>query len=63
MHPGSYTNIHYDVTDLVNHGMIKNAKTLISWERRMIFLKTKKLLTCVSDDTFSEVNFFTEGSL
>ena len=63
MHPGSYTNIHYDVTDLVNHGMIKNAKTLISWERRMIFLKTKKLLTCVSDDTFWEVNFFTEGSL
>ena len=23
----SYTNIHHDVTDLVNHGIITNAKT------------------------------------
>ena len=33
MHPVSCTNTHDDVTDLVNHGMVKNTKTWISWER------------------------------
>ena len=28
MHPVSSTNKHHDVTDLVNHGMIKITKTL-----------------------------------
>ena len=32
LHPDSCTNTHYDVTNLVNHRMFKNTKTLISWE-------------------------------
>ena len=30
MHTVSCSNTHHDVTDLVNHGMIKNTKTGIS---------------------------------
>ena len=26
-HPVSYTSTHHDVTDSVNHGMVKNTKT------------------------------------
>ena len=33
MHLVSCTNTHRDVTDLVNHGMVKNTKPWISWER------------------------------
>ena len=47
MHLVSCTNTHRDVTDLVNHGMVKNTKTWISWERNIIFLQNKKILnTC-----------------
>ena len=44
MHPVSCTNTHHDVTDLVNHGMAKNTKTWISWERNITFLRNKKIL-------------------
>ena len=44
MHLVSCTNTHHDVTDLVNHGMVKNTKTWISWERNIIFLWSKKIL-------------------
>ena len=44
MHLISCTNTHHDVTDLVNHGMVKNTKTWISWERNIIFLQNKKIL-------------------
>ena len=44
MHPVSCTNTHHDVTDLVNHGMVKNTKTWISWERNITFLWNKKIL-------------------
>ena len=40
----SYTNTHCDITDSVNHGMVKNTKTWISWERNIIFLWNKKNL-------------------
>ena len=40
----SCTNTHHDVTDSVNHGMVKNAKTWVSWERNIIFLRNKKIL-------------------
>ena len=40
----SCTNTHRDVTDLVNHGMVKNRKTWISWEQNIIFLWNKKIL-------------------
>ena len=35
MHPVSCTNTHHDVTDFVNHGMVKNTKTWISWEHNL----------------------------
>ena len=56
MHPVSYTNTNHDVTDLVNHGMVKNAKTWRSRERNINFLwNKKKFLICASDDKVSEV--------
>ena len=55
MHLVSCTNTHRDVTDLVNHGMVKNTKTGISWERNIIFYETKKFLICALDSTFWEV--------
>ena len=44
MHLVSWTNTHRDVTDLVNHGMVKNTRTGVSWERNIIFLQNKKIL-------------------
>ena len=44
MHPVSFPNIYRDVTDLVNHGMFKNKKTRISWERNVILVRNKKNL-------------------
>ena len=44
MHSVSCINTHHDVTDLVNHGMDKNTKTYISWERNVNFLRNKKIL-------------------
>ena len=44
MHLVSCTNTNRDVTDLVNHGMVKNTKTWICWERNIIFLRNKKIL-------------------
>ena len=35
MHPASFTNTNCDVTDLVNHGMVKNKNPWISWERNI----------------------------
>ena len=55
MHLFSCTNTHHDFTDFVDPGMVKNTKTIISWERKITFLPNKKFLTCASDDTFWEV--------
>ena len=56
MHPVSCADTHHDVTDLINHGMVKYTKTWIPWGRNIIFLQNKKnQLTYVSDDTFWEV--------
>ena len=44
MHHVSCTNTHHDVTDLVNHQMVKNTKTLISREQNIILLSNKKIL-------------------
>ena len=44
MHPVSCTNTHHDVTDLVNHGVVENTKTWISWEQNTTFLRNKKIL-------------------
>ena len=42
MHPVSCTNTHRDVTDLVNHVMVKNTKAWIPWEWNIIFIRNKK---------------------
>ena len=44
MHLVSSTNTHRDVTDLANHGVVKNTKTWISWERNKIFVRNKIIL-------------------
>ena len=44
MHPASCTNTHHDVTDLLNHGMVKNTKTWVSWEWNVTFLWNEKAL-------------------
>ena len=42
MHPVSCTNTYPDMTDLLNHGMVKNDKILIPWERKTTFRGDKK---------------------
>ena len=44
MHPVSCTTTHHDITDLVNHGIVKNRKAWISWEWNITFLQNKKIL-------------------
>ena len=44
IHPVSCTNAHHDVTDSVNHEMVKNTKTWISQDWNMTFLWNKKNL-------------------
>ena len=58
MHLVSCTNTYRDVTDLVNHEMVKKKKIWISSERNIVFLRNKKFLICAPDDTFWEVNRF-----
>ena len=43
MHPVLCNNTHHDATDLVNHGIVKNAKTWISSKWSIIFLRNKKI--------------------
>ena len=40
----SCANTDCDVTDLVNHEMVRNTRTWISWEWNIIFLWNKKIL-------------------
>ena len=40
----SCTNNHHDITDLVNHGMVKSTKTRISQKQNLLFLRNKKIL-------------------
>ena len=42
MHPVSRTNTHHDVTDLVNHGMVRNTKN--RKKGNIAFLRNKKTL-------------------
>ena len=54
-HPLSCTDTHHDVTDLINHGMVKDTKNLNSLRTEHNFSTNKKILTRASDDTFWEV--------
>ena len=44
MHLVACTNTHQDATDFVDLEMVKNTKTLISSERKITFLRNKKIL-------------------
>ena len=44
MHLASCTNTHHDVTNLINHEMVKNSNTWISEERNITFLQNKEIL-------------------
>ena len=44
MHLVSCTDTHCCITDLVNHWMVRNTKTWISWEQNIIFLQNKNIL-------------------
>ena len=42
MYPASCNNTHHDVTDLINHGIVKNIRKLEYLENRTkLFYKTK----------------------
>ena len=40
----SWTNTHLDITDSVNHEMVQNTKTWITWEQNKIFLWNQKII-------------------
>ena len=44
MNSVSCNNTHHDVTDLVNHEMVKNTKTRVSREQNITFVWNKKIL-------------------
>ena len=61
MHPVSSTNAPRDVTDLLNHGMVKNTKSWISWERNITFLQNKKILNlCIILHSLRSYHFVAE---
>ena len=55
MHLVSCNNTHCDVTDLVNHGMVKNIKTWISCGQNIICFRRHILRSChfVAEVTFN----------
>ena len=55
MLPVSFTNTHHDVTDWVNHGMVKIQKLEYLEKGTYLFYEIRKFLTCALDDTFLEV--------
>ena len=71
----SCTNTHHDITDLLNHRMVKNTKAWISWEWNITFLWNKKILNLclrwhilksycfVAEVTFKLLIFFFKISL
>ena len=64
MHPVSCSDTHHDVTDLVNHGMVKNRKTWISWEQNITFLRNKKKIHLPLQMThFEKFPFCSGGNL
>ena len=48
----SCTDTHHDVTDLVNHGWLKNQELEYFENERQLFYEMKNSLTCPSCDTF-----------
>ena len=61
IHPVSCTNTDHDVTDLVNHGIVKNTITWISWKLKLFFLRNKKILNlCLRWHIFRCYRFLAE---
>ena len=54
MHHVLCTNTYLNVIDLVNHEIVKNTKTWISWERNTNFLQSKKKSSLVPHMTHFE---------
>ena len=52
MLPVSCTNTPHDVTDFLNHGIVKIKKLEYLENETYLFCKIKKFLACASDDTF-----------
>ena len=52
MHLVSCTNTHRDITDLVNHGMVKDKKLEYFENGTQFFYKIKKFLIFALDGTF-----------
>ena len=63
MLPISCNNTHHDVIHFVNHGMVKNAKTRISWERNITFLWNKKIINLCLTWHFLRSCFYSRGNL
>ena len=63
MHPVSCFNTHHDVTELVNHRMVENTKTWISWEQNITFLWNKKILNlCLKWHILRSYRFLAEAT-
>ena len=61
MHPFSCINTHHYVTDLVNHGMVKNTKNWISWEWNITSLLNKiNFNFCLGWNILRSYRFVTE---
>ena len=57
----SCANTHRDVTDFLNHGMVKNTETWISLERNIIFLRNQKILNlCLTWHSLRSYGFVAE---
>ena len=63
MHAVSCTNTHHDIIDLVNHGMVKNTKNWIPWERNVTFLRNNKILNLCQITHFEKLSFSRRGNL
>ena len=64
VHLVSSSNIHHDVPDFVNLGIVKKYKNLnILRTEHNFYTKQKKFLTCASDDTFERLLFCSRGNL
>ena len=60
-HLVSCTNTNHDVTDLVNHGMVKDTKIWISWEQNITSLLNKNILNlCLRWDILKSYRFVAE---
>ena len=61
MQPVSCTDTHHEVTDLVNHRIVENTKTWISWEWNITFLQNKKILNlCLKWHILRDYHFVAE---